>query len=297
MHIYPNFDTSIQAVGDLLREASHIVPAKSWQSTDISSYGEAMHMRELFNVSYQVMLTGHNSLRYWREDIKPSLPWADNHFEERISGCPLNPGEQWAKWPYGHSANRHRTNGQFSHTYMERYWPKIAHSKPSKTVEQFRSDIIGDEPYPFNKAEPTKKEGIRYPYGDLNDLIDLLARDPLTRQAFLPVWFPEDTGVVHGERAPCTLGYHFLLRSGFFHCTYYIRSCDFVRHYRDDLYLSLRLMIHILDELAEKSSDWLEVNLGSFTFHCVSLHCFQHDWDRLFGGENGEKNEVSQTST
>ena len=66
-------------------------------------------------------------------------------------------------------------------------------------------------------------------YGDLDDVVTLLTNDPLTRQAFLPMWFPEDTGVVHGTRVPCSLGYHFMQRDGRLSITYYIRSCDIVR--------------------------------------------------------------------
>jgi hypothetical protein len=74
---------------------------------------------------------------------------------------------------------------------MERYWPKY-----------------------INWAQDEEPQdamfGIRYNYGDLNDVVDLLARSPATRQAVLPVWFPEDTGAVHGERVPCS---HFSITS------------------------------------------------------------------------------------
>ena len=41
----------------------------------------------------------------------------------------------------------------------------------------------------WKKAIVTLKEG---------DVIDLLEREPFTRQAYLPIWFPEDTGAFHG---------------------------------------------------------------------------------------------------
>jgi thymidylate synthase len=109
--------------------------------------------------------------------------------------------------------------------------------------------------------------------------------DPETRQAYLPVWFPEDTGVVHKERVPCTLGYHFIQRMGYLHCTYYIRSCDFVRHFRDDLYLSLRLQLWMLNQLQSirktENFDWQLVKPGMFVFHCVSMHCFENDYPAI----------------
>ena len=135
---------------------------------------------------------------------------------------------------------------------MERYWPKHA-------------------------GEHDGPEGIRFAPGELSDVVEHLTNNPETRQAYLPIWFPEDTGVVHGERVPCTLGYHFLHRHGYLHMTYYIRSCDFTRHFRDDLYLSLRLQIYMMDCLRVQPN-WEGIRPGMFVFHCVSMHCFENDF-------------------
>ena len=270
-----------------MRDASVEVRGTRWQSTDVSKKPE-MRMREVLNCSFRVSTGWIENLDKYREDIKPNLPWADDHFLERVSGEPLNPGEQWKNWPWALSADKFRTEGKkFSHSYMERYWPKFAG--------------YSDE----NRAEAKKVEkewpgalmpnhGIRYNYGDLNDVVSHLLADPLTRQAYLPVWFPEDTGVVHGERVPCSLGYHWIQRNGYLHATYYIRSCDFYRHFRDDLYLTVRLWLWLLDQLREREpivdenhqpqdSFWHQIRLGLFTFHCVSMHVFVNDWNTLYG--------------
>lgn len=281
MMMYGSFSEAIHNTRFSLIHSSNLVKGTQWQSTDVSKLGPQAYMHEIINLSYSVGLKDCQTLKQWQEDIKPNLPWADDHFQERVGGVPLNPGVQWSNWPYAHSANRYRKEGeQFSHTYMERYWPKhantnIAPEHMEASQEKGRVPLL------------TSHTGIRYDYGDLTDVINLLEKDPLTRQAYLPVWFPEDTGVVHGERVPCTLGYHFLYRSGHFYCTYYIRSCDFVRHYRDDLYLTLRLMIYVLDRLRiredalESNTIWHDCKLGIFTFHCVSMHCFEADYQRL----------------
>ncbi len=91
--------------------------------------------------------------------------------------------------------------------------------------------------------------GIRYNYGDFGDVIRLLQREPFTRQAFLPMWFPEDTGSVHGERVPCTIGYHFMRRGNYLHIVYYIRSCDYLRHFRDDIYVACINLMWVLETL------------------------------------------------
>jgi hypothetical protein len=242
-----------------------------------------MRMREVLNPSFQVSTGWIEELMKYRIDIQPNLPWADLHFEERVSGTPLNPGQTWKDWPYALSADKFRTEqgGKFSHTYMERYWPKEAggHYKSAELSQRYRHPL----------------HGIRYAYGDLNDVINHLLGDPLTRQAYLPVWFPEDTGTVHGERVPCSLGYHWIQRNGYLHATYYIRSCDFVRHFRDDLYLTVRLWLWLLEKLREKEQHdivdlqvdrpafWEHIRLGMFTFHCVSMHMFINDWNQLYG--------------
>jgi len=241
-----------------MRVTSYDIANDRWQSFDIK-HNLGHRMREIFNTSFGVQLRGEDPLDY-RDDIQPNLPWADDHFEERVGGLPLNPGEQWKNWPWALRADKFRTAGdsQFSHTYMERYWPKNAGQRDI--------DI---------------HQGIRYAYGDLSDVVEHLHQHPETRQAYLPIWFPEDTGVVHDERVPCTLGYHFLYRHGYLHMTYYIRSCDLTRHFRDDLYLSLRLQLWVLDQLRGHSDAWRDPKPGQFIFHCVSMHCFENDFRTL----------------
>ncbi len=282
MNIYPNFAMLIDSLKEKMKYAPE-VRGNKWQSIDVSKKPE-MRMRELLNVSFQVSLAWNESIEAFQNDIQPNLPWAEDHFLERVGGEPLNPGVQWANWPWALSADKFRTeNSKFSHTYMERYWPKEAggHYHDAALKERYRHPL----------------HGIRYAYGDLDDVVNHLLGDPLSRQAYLPVWFPEDTGTVHGERVPCTLGYHWIQRSGSIHTTYYIRSCDFVRHFRDDLYLSVRLTLWLLKQLREREpvvdpnmqpqdAFWNNVKPGLFTFHCVSMHMFQNDWQQMFGAQS-----------
>lgn len=265
--IYGNFKAAILNAGLAIRDNSSLVHPKKWQSVSVENAPE-MATHEVLNHTFKVAMQ-HEDLNKYRIDIEPNLPWADDHFLERVGGEPLNPGEQWKNWPWGHSADKFRTQGpnqdQFSHTYMERYWPKTA-------------DQIDGVPL----AAPT----IRYEYGDLMDVVDHLVDQPLSRQAFLPVWFPEDTGVVHGERVPCTLGYHFIMRHGYLHIVYYIRSCDFYRHFRDDIYLTVRLLLWMLEQLREKSGAWDDVIPGMYTMHVTSFHVFRNDYLKLWGARN-----------
>lgn len=243
------------------------VHSKYWQGTDISQRLEA-EMFECLNVSFQSPMVGW-SLERLQKAIKPNLPWADLHFEqERVGGQPLNPGETWKIWPWGNSADKFRKEGeQFNHTYAERFWPKFA----GLTI---RGKWPGDFIYPRAMNEPVA--GIRHVYADLNDVINQLIADPLTRQAYIPIWFPEDGS--HTDRKPCTLGYHVIRRGEYFHIVYYIRSCDIIRHFADDVYLAVRLLFWLLDQLKQRDQGvWQGVVPGMFIMHITSLHCFQGD--------------------
>lgn len=259
MKIFGTFGIARERLIEEFRDRSYEVKPDRWQGMSVGHKPEAA-MREILNWSFQVSLRGIELLEHWQRDIQPNLPFADVHFKERISGEPTNPGEAYKIWPWGHKAEEHRTeDGQFTHTYQERFWPKYA----------------GDQD-PHNDP----KRGIRYAYGDYNDLVQHLADDPLSRQGYLPIWFPED-GTCRG-RKPCTLGYHFIRRHGFLHTTYYIRSCDFYRHYNDDIYLTTRLALDLLARLRRVNEmSWRDVKPGMLTFHCVSMHLFLNDFRKI----------------
>jgi hypothetical protein len=195
--------------------------------------------------------------------------WAWEHFGERVSGIPYNPAPSHVRWPYAVRGNADHTDGdtRFDHTYPERFWPK-------------------NYPSPDGGTETYTRRGIRFAYGDLNDVVDLLVRSPLTRQAYLPIWFPEDTGAVDKQRVPCTLGYHFMQRRGFLSCRYYIRSCDFYRHLSNDVFFAAALMNWVCGQLADRTKDRemkLRIRPGSLVMHIASLHAFVGDESKIKG--------------
>jgi hypothetical protein len=224
------------------------VPVEKWHGIETAGKPDLVSL-ELLDVHFSSLMT-HDQNRL-KDQCQPNLPWAEDHFQERVSGRADNPGEQWKNWPWYPKQNKmydqefRSGDGRFTHTYMERLW--------------------------------SRKPGIRYRYGDLADVHALLLNQPLTRQAFVPIWFPEDTGAVHGGRVPCTIGYHFMQREGRLHLWYTIRSCDVIRYMRDDVYMAIRLAQWMLDKLAYQSDFWLNVTLGDFHFHAFSLHAFEGD--------------------
>lgn len=235
-----------------------------WQGVDVSRDPSA-RMYELRNVVFEITLHGNESLDHWGKDIRPNLPWADDHFMERVGGHPLNPGVEWANWPWGKSAAKFRDASEiFNHTYQERLWPRFA---------RMTSMGMLPEDHSLNS-----RRGIAWEYGDLSSLVDLLVKDPYTRQAWIPLFFPEDTGWGDGGRKPCTLGYQFIRRGDSLNMFYPLRSCDLVRHFRDDCYLAVRLLLWVLDRCRERDPErWTTVVPGDYAMWITSLHCFEND--------------------
>ena len=207
--------------------------SEKWQAVNSP---DSMH--EICNLFFEMDMP--HSIKELEEETDPDLPWAEDHFLERVNGLPLNPGKEYLNWPYYRKDlddNRFRKNKKFSHSYMERYWPP-----------------------------PIK--GIRYPMGDLNDIVEKLSGDPTTRQAYLSVWHPEDQSP-GDRRLPCSLGYWFNIRGNEVSCTYHIRSCDVVRHFKNDIYMTVRLVQWICNKL--------KYNPGTLYMWIGSLHIFKSE--------------------
>lgn len=277
---YIEFQAVVDHIGEGLLEGRR-VEVSTWQALDVRDKPQGATI-ERTDVSFVTDIP--DTSEQAQAEFKPNLPWAENQFQERVSGEPLNPGETFREWPwYRGNVEQHKEQGQFSHTYMERYWPKGA-----------GGDGENGDPRHIHNSQGFK-QGIRFAYGDLGDVVNLLAREPTTRQAYLPVFFPEDTGAVHGERIPCSLGYLFLMRENKLNITYYIRSCDFYRHFRDDVYMTARLCQWVLDQLVPREAideetegrdfsgnhPWSTVTPGRLTMHIGSLHVFEGDLPKL----------------
>lgn len=261
---------------------SYLVHTEKWQGLDISKKPE-MATHEIRHLFIRIPLDGEERLHEYQRDIAPNLPWADDHFTERVCGFPINPGVQWSKWPYAHSASKFlNEEGQFNHNYMERYWPKHAGAFGSmRTADEFKSLLQAK-----SSVSSFINTGINHPYGDLVDVVAQLQREPQTRQAILPIFFPEDTGATHGGRVPCSLSYQFMMRDGKLDVTYVIRSCDYLRHFRDDVYMTVRLLLWVLAKLRELDPSWKRVVPGEYIMLITSLHLFRNDFNKMFGEQS-----------
>lgn len=234
------------------------VDVGQWQGRDIK--GDSSKVT--WEIREAVLVTGMpDSMSEAQYRYLPNLPWAEDHFQERIGGTPLNPPPSAKTWPFAQAGHVDHVDGEgkFSHTYPERFWPKLAGK-------------------PFEPGGFDAHRGIRFEYGDLHDVVWKLIKNPMTRQAYLPVWFPEDTGAPEGERVPCSIGYHFMIREGQLHVSYTIRACDFMRHFKDDVYMAVRLGQWVRDQLPYRGEgDLPDLTMGELTMHIGSFHIFNGD--------------------
>jgi thymidylate synthase len=241
-----------------------ITSAKKWQAIDPFD-----DMHETINGYYQAQMP--EDIEGISKETKADLPWAENHFKERINpNCNHNPGYEYQNWPYykvNTKDNDSKFRGEkkdseeetfFSHTYMERFWPN--------------KELIG-----------TGKMG--YNFGNFADLIDRLKDDPGSRQAFYAIWHPQDSNN-DGVRLPCTIGYHFLIRNNKLHITYLIRSCDIFRHFKNDIYMTVRLAQYVRDQVDPN------IEMGTLSMWIGSLHC----WNAEKGMLSHKKAEYERIS-
>ena len=255
VNVYQWIDDAITASLEHLDAHGEDIDVGRWQGWPTEGKPDLV-TKEIINLQWTAEMP--ESQEEAAELIMPNLPWAEDHFQERVAGEPTNPGKEYKNWPWWNDQTAETmVDGKFSHTYQERFWPKYA-----------------GNPHPGEGIHL----GIRYHYGDLKDVVGHLSENPLSRQATFPIFFPEDTGAVHGGRIPCTLHYHFLMRRKRLHLWYPIRSCDAIRHFRDDVYMAVRLAQWVNDKCYDWNPEvWQGVEVGYLNFTAYSFHAHKGD--------------------
>lgn len=236
--LYLSTEKAIDNAVRILLHQKNVVKPNRWQGVKIDS-----DMKEVDNIFIQMEMC--QSFQELAKQTKADLPWAEDHFQERLAG-PSNPGEQYKHWPHWKPDAKYMEGQIFSHTYQERFWPE-------------------------------KKEGIRYDMGNWEDIKQRMSEDPGTRQAFFSIWHPEDQSNDFVRRLPCTIGYWFKINNNQLDVTYLIRSCDARRHLRNDVYMTQRLAADMYDYLIERKDFYPYLKFGKMTMWIGSLHCFVSD--------------------
>jgi len=150
-----------------------------------------------------------------------------------------SPGNPGVAWAHDKKTwNKHIRNGVFAYTHSERWKEQL--------------------PYVINE----------------------LQRNPMTRQAVMTVYDRHQDMLNWGgyDRVPGDMSMQFMVREGRLICIYNQRSCDFIKSFGADVYLSLQLMKHISIVIDREPGDFI---------HCIgSLHAF--DGDRNKKGDDHE---------
>ena len=230
-----NWKEAYEEVKRDLAEMGIIVHPKSMQDKVVEG-NEDYATRELQNYCYTI-------LNAKSSDVEGVIqPWADMEFAERVTDPfangqePnfVNPGEAYKTRP--DVWNEYMHNGKFAYSYNERIWLN----------------------------------------NQLTKIINRLMEDNDSRQLWLSIWSPEkDTDKLGGvSRVPCSLGYNFQFRDGKLNMHYVMRSCDFNTHFRNDVYLAIRL----LEYVAQRAG----MEVGNFTHTMFSLHVYKKDVKDVF---------------
>ena len=245
MRIYTNAQEMVDEVKRDLAEMGIVVRPATMQDKYVKGNPD-YETKELQNYSYCL-------LNARSQDIPGvTQPWADAEFKERVTdpwerypdGEPLlesislpnfiNPGEAWKLREEVWSEYMH--DGKLAYTYNELLW---------------------------NNDQLTK-------------IMNRLKEDPDSRQLWISLWNPnKDPDFLGGvSRVPCSLGYGLQVRDGKLNLHYVMRSCDFVTHFRNDVYLAIKF----LEWVAEKTG----YPVGDFTHTMFSCHVYNKDIQGVF---------------
>ena len=240
MRIYINAEEMIEETKRDLAEMGIVVRPATMQDKYVKGNPD-YETRELQNYSCCL-------LEAKSQDIPGVIqPWADAEFLERVTDpflrAPdgelsephfINPGEAWKARAEVWKDYMH--NGKLAYTYNELLW---------------------------NNDQLTK-------------ILNRLKEDSDSRQLWISLWNPnKDPDFLGGvSRVPCSLGYGLQVRDGKLNLHYVMRSCDFVTHFRNDVYLAIRF----LEWVAEKTG----YPVGDFTHTMFSCHVYNKDIQGVF---------------
>ena len=241
MRIYSDCYQLMSETGRNLWEMGIEVKPKSYQNKIIAGNDDFI-TKEL--MAEQYCLTSLNNVEALFAFDKASKPWAEAELHERVTKGIANPGfaykirkDLWEQFL--------TEEGKFDYTYNERI---------------FHKSSIATQP-------------------NFDRVIMELVNNPDTRQAILPMYSLHDVQYIGGKkRVPCSMYYNFLIREDangekVLNISYHQRSCDYVTHFGNDVYLAFSLM--------QEVAKIIMVKPGKLIHTIDSLHSYKKDWDKL----------------
>lgn len=148
--------------------------------------------------------------------------------------------------------------------FKERISPqKINPGTAYKQRHEIWSEFLKDNKFAYTYNERYREQ--------IPQIIDELDLHPHSRQAILSMYDDcKDRQNWGGKsRIPCSLQTQYLIRENKLNAIYTMRSCDFLTHFAHDVYLSIRLLDYLSDQLG--------LSRGWFIHQIGSLHAFKKD--------------------
>lgn len=243
MRLYANLYEATKETKRNLWEMGIEVKLKSFQNKllitqeEIDQFTTKEIQGEVFTIQNPLSKVEKSYEFIFHKDAPLVLKWADAEFQERINPFLIdgNPGEAWKL--RADLWTPLMVNGRFEYTYNERIY--------------------------FNNQ--------------LGRIIDNLSKDLHSRRQVLQIYqidkdqsIGEETG-----RVPCSLDYSFLIRNNELMMFYHMRSCDFLSHFLNDMYLAGKLNQYIAQEITRNIPGDITIVPGSLTVLINSLHAYR----------------------
>jgi len=200
MRIYMNWAEALSEIKRDLAEMGIKIHPQTYQDKNVAK-DPNFDTLEIQNYAYAVLHPSSGGL-------KPTQPWADAEFDERITIPPVNPGRAW-KLRENIWVEFMCDDGKFAYAYSERF---ARYNQVHRIIERIKLDPDSRQCY-------------------------LAVYDPSDIQYMGGV-----------SRVPCTLGYQIQIREGKLNLTYLQRSADFITHFQNDTYLAVKMQKHLAEE-------------------------------------------------
>jgi thymidylate synthase len=138
--------------------------------------------------------------------------------------------------------------------------PGDAYKLRLKVWEEFLHD--GKFSYTYNERIRTQ----------LPIIIEELKKHPHSRQAIIEIHnnIYDIKNMGGGARIPCSMFYQFLMRDNSLDLFYTMRSCDFITHWTNDVWLGIRLLMYMSRQTG--------FSVGRFMHYITSLHAYRKDF-------------------
>lgn len=111
-----------------------------------------------------------------------------------------------------------------------------------------------------------------YETDQIANVVDLLKRDPQTRQAVISLWDPAQDWVVSKD-IPCNNWLHFIIRNGQLHLNVSVRSNDIWFGFSHVDFFCWSVLLQMM-------AFWVGADVGKIFWNATSLHIYEKHWDK-----------------